>query len=152
MITLHSKLPELCIYTANSLTFEQQHILDVSCEVEDLGCEYSLFILQAVTHVTLEGVCQGLISGGKESDSYTTRWGKAEKRGCGNRFLVYLKQLEYLVSKNGFKMWPNLKLYESNFTCFSWYLATVWKSTIDPLHWMTVIHWLVLISLNLWTY
>lgn len=46
-----------------------KHILDVSCEVEargsHLGCEQALLVLQAVTHIALEGTLQGLISGGK---------------------------------------------------------------------------------------
>lgn len=55
-----------------------KHKLDVSCEVQawgsDLGCEYSPLIFQAVAHITLEGFLQGLISGGKETDSHTTKY------------------------------------------------------------------------------
>lgn len=59
-----------------------KHILDVSCEVEargsDLGCEQSLLILQAVTHITLEGFLQGVISGVEAEDSHSDH--KSERK------------------------------------------------------------------------
>lgn len=54
-----------------------QHILHVSCEVSNLGCEYFLLVLQAVTHVTLESLLQGLVSEGEDTDKSTMTQGQA---------------------------------------------------------------------------
>ncbi len=57
-----------------------EHILDVSCEVQawgsNLGGEHSLLVLQAVTHVTLEGFRQDLVSGREETGSHAVEGGK----------------------------------------------------------------------------